>query len=50
MPVMFIYSAIVAIAGLVLITTGAPGVGVGFIIIGVGWSVAAMINDIRNDK
>ena len=24
MPVMFIYSAIVAIAGLVLITTGAP--------------------------
>ena len=50
MPVMFIYSAIVAIAGLVLITTDAPGVGVGFIIIGVGWSVAAMINDIRNDK
>ena len=50
MPVMFIYSAIVAITGLVLITNGAAKVGVGFIIIGVGWSVAAMINDIRNDK
>ncbi len=49
MPVMFIYSAIVAISAIVSLH-GAPVVGVGFIIIAVGWSVAAMINDIRNDK